>query len=646
LVRVLGWDSETYQGFVRVLANSDGRLVETDDTLALMDFLFEQGSIADFNVFWNVRFDFSAIVKRWAIAEGSRLKANHSRAVRLRKLAALADARADLGETLTVVERKERVAWLQEADALESVEHFDLGKYRVLYIPKKGFRLTRTKRQRGRNSVEFFDAMGWYSTGISEAAPLDASARKHLGEGKNAVEEGVDRARIGSEAGYYEAHRDAIVRYCIRDSDLTRRLFEKTIAGFEAIGIRFPRQPWSRASVGREYLKVTGVLETTRKRYDELQASGAARLWRQAYAGACILTRGVGTWDDVSKWDIVSAYPWPMPDFPSLEGAYLVGRESPEFAACFFRFYEIELTPTPRRALRPKGKRTGHLLYHDGGPPRRAFVTHLDLETFDAWGDAYTIVDAVGVVTPSPDRPLAFMRKLYGEKDRIKREFGGDSVEYQNIKIMLNGTYGILTQSRPREGRYTNFIYGAYITAHCRKALWLKAHELEAQGGTVLAFQTDGLLVHGLPSLPKDEGGLGTWESKDVGTATLFANGIYVVEGHLKKRGAPDLQPSDLRQARRPWVTTQRSGPLSLKQGLIQGRPEAIGIWETERRDLVPWRMLEESGMRVPPDLRAAPLRDYFTTSWLLNHRTATEAVSPPRILSVSSSRADASGKL
>lgn len=616
-----------------MLANSDGQYVETDDTIALCDFLFERGMAADFNVFWNVAFDFAAIVKRWAIAQGPRLKVNHNLRVRTTKALALLEARIFVeGNNPTVAQRKERADAERTIAEIESVEHFDLGKYRVLYIPKKGFRLTRAKRQRGRNSVCFFDGMGWYATGISEAAGLDRAARAHLGAHKTADDEGLDVAAIGGPDGraYYAAHRDAIVRYCIQDADLTARLFRKTIAGFEAIGFPFPRQPWSRASVGREILARTGALEATRLRYKELCASGWRRVWEQAYRGACIHVRGVGSWDDVADFDINSAYPFPMSEFPSLDGAFLVDRDDARFADAAFRFYEVDLPPTPRLALperTPSGREVDHLQYFRGGPTRRACVTAHDLAALDAWGDPYTIVSAVGVVCPSLDRPLVMLREFYDGKSKVKERFGEDSVEYLNAKIPLNGMYGIIAQSRPREGRFTNFIYAAYITAWCRRALWLKALEVERAGGTVLAFKTDGLFVTGLPSLPPRSKALGAWDVKAVGTVTIWANGIYLSQGHLKVRGAPDLTPDHLRRCEAPAVEVTHSGPLGLKQGIIRGTPEAIGVWADETKALAPAEMLDAAGMDVPDDLRTAGLRDYFLRSWYLDYRRAPAVV-------------------
>lgn len=618
--------------------------------MALLDYLFDHGMSADYNVFWNISFDFGAIIKRWVVERAPELKANHLRAIRLKKTVELLLMKRYVDGKLSGEDSRAKTAAVEELKRLESVEHFDLGKYRVLYIPKKGFRITRAKRQRGKNSVGFFDAMGFYATGIGAGTRLDTVAKKHLGRGKSDDERSIDVAALGSTQGYYESHRDAILAYCIDDCKLTAELFALTVRGFEKIGFTFPREPWSRASVGREILKrgselngiPAGTLESTREGYRDLDSSAAKRFWEKAFAGACILTRAAGTWPDVSKWDINSAYPWPMALFPSLEGAYVVDRDSPNFEGCFFKFYEIDLVPTPRHALRPPDE--PNLIYHAGGPARRCFVTKPDLDSFDEWGDSYTVVDAIGIVTPSRERPLSFMPALYAKKNQVKKEYGEDSVEYLNAKIPLNGIYGILTQSKPRAGRYTNYVYGAYITAWTRREVWRKWRELEGRGGTVLAALTDGLLVSDLPSLPSRSQLLGEWDVEDVGLATLFANGLYIVKGKLKKRGAPDLKVGDLMRAGRPWVTTEHNRPLGLKQGIIRGVPEAVGCFSyvvdgkdicRDVKELCPARMLEEAGLRMVPELRSAPLKSYFTDRWLLDHRSSEELKLPPRLLVV-----------
>ena len=209
MATVLGWDSETTLGYVKLLRNSDGAYTESSDHLALLDFLFTHGRLADYNVFWNVRFDFGAIVKTWVMAEAPRLKENHRHAVRLRKQMALVGAGAFVGDgKLSQEERHTLLDLEEELEGLESVERFDVGRYRIMYIPKKGFKITRVGDSgQAEGSVAFFDAMPFYATGIEEAAALGKMGLRYLGRGKSDEERGIDKGALGAEVGWYEAHR-------------------------------------------------------------------------------------------------------------------------------------------------------------------------------------------------------------------------------------------------------------------------------------------------------------------------------------------------------------------------------------------------------------------------------------------------------
>jgi len=223
-LRVLAWDTETRDGYVACLVNSDGQFVETADTRTLLDFLFDAGQDADYNVFWNIRFDFGAIIKSWVVANGGRLKENHRRAIKARQEIALLSAKVTVeGGTASAEDAARGLALVEELEGLESVEHFDLGDYRLMYIPKKGFRLTKAGPAHRKKAVHFFDAMGWYSTGISEAAQLERAAAEHLNAHKSAEDEGIDVGKINSDPTYYDERRDAIA--CTR-LETARTLFQ------------------------------------------------------------------------------------------------------------------------------------------------------------------------------------------------------------------------------------------------------------------------------------------------------------------------------------------------------------------------------------------------------------------------------------
>ena len=588
--------------------------------------LFERGRRADYNVWWNVRFDAGCIFKPWAVERVDAWRENRRKLLRIGKEVALLSAAAATEGGWTKEGRGRLADLRREVATLETVEKFDTENYRVLWLGKKGFRITRKARvRRETNSVYFFDAMGFYSSAVSETAPLDGMARKYLGESKTAKDEGIDVVALGADVGYYEAHRAAIRRYCVHDANLTADLFRLTIRAFVNIGVAFPPHPWSKASVGKYHMERLGTLESTLETYAALRWSGHARFWENAYVGACIHDRALGSWTNVLRLDINSAYPHAMRTFPSLDGAVLVGSSDPRYRAAFFKFYEIDLIPTPRRAL-PSER--GNMLYAHGGEAQRCVVAEPDLAALLAWGDPFRVRSSVGVHCPSKERPFEYMEGLFKSKTSIKEKFGDGSVEYENVKRMLVASYGVVVQRRPRESRFTNLIYGAYITAICRRDLWLMAQACERAGGTVLALMTDGLFVADLSpgQAPPSSKRLGEWGVDPVSILTLLGNGLYITDGKLKRRGAPHLTIDDLMAAEEPTVTTSREGPLGLKQAIVEARPAEAGIWTRREHTLAPARSAALAGLALPPGLLGVPIRDYFSRRWLLDYQTREAA--------------------
>ena len=648
---VRGFDSETPGGFVGCLCDSTGAVIETSDTAALLAWLYDRGSKVDFNVFWNGSYDLGAILKPWLIAHGAENKARYRAFNKALLTIRICDLALSEGPQPPALIQRRAAAWkvAHDADSKPEVFRIITGDYTardgearaegwsVVWRPKKGWTLAPLRRGRGAKAVAFFDAMQFYSTGnMTSAAKLDDAMRTYLGRGKTDEEEGIDRGLIGSEPGYYQKFRDQIVRYCIADCKGTAELFEKTLAGFENIsavlaehGIPapFPAQPWSRASVGRSMLRAVGSLESTVSRWRLLGSGGFNTFVRACYHGAVILTTGVGTFYNATDFDLGSAYPAECVEFPSLDGAWVCDLKDPEFAEARFKFYKVRMRPTPRLAYRDGDRES--LRYFEGGPLRTYYVTQNDVDIFDQWGDSYEIIEGAGLVCPSTDRPLAYFQEIYAAKEALKARFGKDSVEYLNVKIgLLNGIYGILAQARPREGRYTNFVYASYITSGTRKKVWDMAFRLKNSGATVLSYMTDGVLATDVPeSFKVHDTSLGGWDFEELETVTVFENGIREVGGKLKKRGMPSLTTQVIREASGPSVLTEHSGPLSLKQAMLWGVPEKIGVWQKLEQTFYPAKALESSGLRLPEGLKSRSLRDWYHERWILDYQPSDHPV-------------------
>ena len=66
-MNVIGFDTETYKGYVKVLTDSKGKYLESSDTMKLLDFLYNEGKNSDYNVFYNIEYDLGSIIKPYVI---------------------------------------------------------------------------------------------------------------------------------------------------------------------------------------------------------------------------------------------------------------------------------------------------------------------------------------------------------------------------------------------------------------------------------------------------------------------------------------------------------------------------------------------------------------------------------------------------
>jgi len=249
---VRAFDTETYRGDVKVITCSDGAWLEPQSPTEVLDFLWHHAT--DINFFFNISYDFGAIVKPF-------LKA---------------------GETL-------------EGGRLK------IGKYRIKYVNGKGFSLARGNKP----YKNFFDISNFYHDGDRRYS-LDELAHAFLGEGKTDKAEGIDREKIGTVEGYYEAHREAIIRYSVQDAKLTARLAEYFIDSLFSIFGFYPTVYYSVASIAKAWL------ERFHPEHAQLAREIPRSITREilkAYRGGIFLVRKLGKVTNAHEIDINSAYP-------------------------------------------------------------------------------------------------------------------------------------------------------------------------------------------------------------------------------------------------------------------------------------------------------------------------------------------------
>jgi hypothetical protein len=171
---------------------------------------------------------------------------------------------------------------------------------------RKEFTVHKTHR------VDCFDAAAFF-TKDEHRITLEEAGQTFLGAGKLDVELGIDRARIGNEDGYYEAHRDDIIKYGMMDAEITQRLGEYLVnVTGETLGF-WPTRWSSAASLSKAWLG---------KYHPEIsQASKTAyKVFRRSFRGALFVTRILGRVPNQDELDLRQAYTSAILNLPSLEG--------------------------------------------------------------------------------------------------------------------------------------------------------------------------------------------------------------------------------------------------------------------------------------------------------------------------------------
>jgi len=542
---VAAFDTETYRGNVKVVTCSDGAWLEPSYPLQVLDFLWRHAREANF--FFNIAFDAGAILKPF-----------------------LADHAFEDGV-------------------------LEVPPYTVRYVNGKGMSLKR----RGKAYRYFFDISNFYHDGDGRYSLGDLSWA-FLGEGKTDAAEGVERERIGTEEGYYEAHRGAVVRYSVQDSRLTARLAEYFIDSIhETLGI-WPAFYYSVASVSKAWLDY----------YHPEHAADAARIPKyatrqvlRAYRGGIFLVRKLGRVAGAHEIDLNSAYPAAISQLRRVdpESVRVVrGLRRGDYSFHYARFRYSGLFPYRAGDSR--------VLYPVSAGKLRAWVTGPELDYLFSHrlaGPRDVLMSIVADALPEPAFPE--IRELYEKRREVKAALkaAADPAEARKLnvrqwilKLILNALYGTFAQTRPHMSRYTNVFYAAYITALTRLRIW---EAIDAVGEeNVVSVQTDAIVYRGPGEVPESDG-LGGWkyEFRD-GEVITYMNGLAVRNGVLRKRGFPTLTAEKLLNAGGHTLAVERRRPVRLLEAVRQKRVEDISDFEVQRKEIDLRSVLKVGYVRDP----------------------------------------------
>lgn len=244
---VNGLDTETYHGYAKIITDSYGEVHEVVGIEDVLKYLTTKKFRSHHNFFYNIRFDFQALMKYLPEEE------------------------------------------LKELYIKGKVVH---GQYKISYIPRKMVSIIHA-----RHTYKYYDLFPFFLMSLEKAAATLLGAKKN--------EENIDRPRLNVDIGYWKERYEDICKYCVSDSMLTQRLgvlLQDTYK--KALG--FPPQRYvSQANISKEYFSRKCEIPDIRKVDKKVKKYAF-----NCYHGGRFEILKKGWFDEVTLIDINSAYPY------------------------------------------------------------------------------------------------------------------------------------------------------------------------------------------------------------------------------------------------------------------------------------------------------------------------------------------------
>lgn len=422
-------DTETYQGNVFLIADSDGRFLDEITPDNTIKFLFHKKYQNSWNFFYNLGYDAEVILKL-------------------------------LGSELYRYRKTRKLS-------------FRFQDYKIEYYPNKCLKINK-----GHHSVLFYDIAQFY-----DRKSLSIAYQNNIGKLSESYLAMKDK-RSEFSTWYYNHNKKKIRNYCIQDCILTKQLAEKWINLFHDAFSFYPAK-WPSSGYLAEKVLINNRVNFPK--FDSIPYEIQDLALRSYFGGRFeMLKRGfIGK---AYLYDINSAYPYAITQIPDLVRGKWIQRKSIHKDAKL-GFFEIESDIPDHTYIPPfPFKANGQIVFPSG-----KFITYVTLAELlacenDSW---YTIRNSWQFVPDSDAHPYKkFIEGWYQKRLELKQN--GSPMQLP-IKIILNSIYGKTGQKVNRIiGNLFNPVIFSFITGFARAQLYRFVIKNDIERDMV-AFATDSI---------------------------------------------------------------------------------------------------------------------------------------------------------
>jgi len=480
----LGWDTETENDKLRIIAKSDGEtLVYNDDPDTLWSFIMQRKHIGKYNIMFNMRYDYTAFL----VALG-----------------------------LSLEQYKELLGDKHYTYVYAKNKKGSNTKYKLSMLNSKFFSF---KDVKNKHTVTFYDLRNFCK------GSLDYNARKLL----DLTEKQKEIMRMHKEDRAIMFNKYTIeenCEYCITDAKYTVRLFNLYCDAYKKLFKNPPPKPYSMASWAGTQLRLQCYIPKMRNLPD-----GLLEFWMRGFSGGRFEIMGRGSYKQLYLTDITGAYPDVMKDlYNPCDGIWRkTKRMNPD---CTYGIYKV-------LALNKEGKYMYPLpfRYINGGIvyPQNDFITYAIKEEIELLDD-YEIINGWEFTVDRPYKPL-YNFITNNQYNRKKSYDKGLTFEGDLLKGMNVSSFGKMVQLvGGHNGKLFNPIWGTLITALTRVKMFkdgIKNHTLAIHSDSIITEKP----LKGI-TLGKE---LGNYDQKDEGEGWILGSGRYRVGEEYGERGFSDL---------------------------------------------------------------------------------------------------------
>ena len=501
--KIIAFDTETFRGICRLLCRSEVDLRNNksviykpsfDSCINYLTFLIDKPNIYRF--MFNLDFDISAILKLYPYKNKDWFIDKLSKGITMK---------------------------------YQNTRH----SYEFTWIRGKFFKIKNIERQK---CIIITDLANFYNLGLGKLA------KKYL----NIRKDKIDGKRLNTSLYYWLNHKKAIIKYCIKDCNITKDLAQLVIDIIEKYNLRLPKLLVSPASISKQFYRfknfITGMKHIPIK---------IAQIGYNCYYGGRFEVLKRGTFQKGFLYDIVSQYPYFIKDLPDMFNGFWFEykdlKELPEkqcigYFLCQINIPKNEILPTLPIKYKglvcfPNGYFYDWFTWFDLDLVRNYIISIKKAYIYQCNGNNFK---------PFYDKTL----ELFGKKKSIDKK--KNEMAYNIVKLTHNGIYGSFIEKhqniyldkhnneyiKHKGGIMFNPIYASQITAFGR---WSVIKDIpKDKRHHIIAIHTDSIITDIDMSEYLSIGNkLGCWNLEAKGKLTIIATGIYQIDVIVKTRGIP-----------------------------------------------------------------------------------------------------------